>query len=139
MVRLRFVHKLRTLHVLGVPESTSDSTVYLPCRAPHWLVCQDRRAGVHAWPGSPHGRLPERGDRRGAATGWIAALLYARWTLGVTGFVAVKTGTPLYTKAKEIYRGTKELRRAPYDDYPMKAVKDTKEWVTIPNWEPFGT
>jgi hypothetical protein len=71
--------------------------------------------------------------------GWTTAVQLARLTLGVTGFVAVKTGTPLYTKAKEIYRGTKEVRRAPYDDYPMKAVKDTKEWVTIPNWEPFGT
>ena len=35
--------------------------------------------------------------------GWTIALQQARQALGVTGFLAVKKGSPLYTKAKEIY------------------------------------
>merc|ERR1711977_55528 len=35
--------------------------------------------------------------------GWTAAVQKARKALGVKGFVAVKKGTPLYKKAKEIY------------------------------------
>lgn len=34
---------------------------------------------------------------------WIAACKQARAELGITGFVAVKKGTPLYEKAKELY------------------------------------
>ena len=35
--------------------------------------------------------------------GWTIVLQQARQALGVTGFLAVKKGQPLYTKAKEIY------------------------------------
>merc|ERR1719408_128369 len=35
--------------------------------------------------------------------GWIAAVQKARKALGVKGFSAIKKGTPLYIKAKEIY------------------------------------
>merc|ERR1711977_94928 len=35
--------------------------------------------------------------------GWTQAVQKARKALGVQGFKAVKKGTPLYTKAKEIY------------------------------------
>jgi hypothetical protein len=35
---------------------------------------------------------------------WIAAVDKARKALGVKGFVAIKKGTPLYTKAKWFYR-----------------------------------
>merc|ERR1712046_375979 len=35
--------------------------------------------------------------------GWTVAVQKARKELGVKGFVAVKKGTPLYNKAKEIY------------------------------------
>merc|ERR1719387_3193648 len=35
--------------------------------------------------------------------GWQAALAKARKALNVKGFVAVKKGTPLYKKAKELY------------------------------------
>merc|ERR1719310_2005520 len=35
--------------------------------------------------------------------GWTMAVQKARKELGVKGFVAVKKGSPLYTKAKEIY------------------------------------
>merc|ERR1719456_1520454 len=33
--------------------------------------------------------------------GWITAVVKARKALGITGFCAVKKGTPLYKKAKE--------------------------------------
>merc|ERR1719453_3035014 len=35
---------------------------------------------------------------------WIAAVTKARKALGIKGFCAVKKGTPLYTKAKELYQ-----------------------------------
>ena len=35
--------------------------------------------------------------------GWITAVQKARKALGVKGFQAVKKGSPLYTKAKELY------------------------------------
>merc|ERR1712046_514372 len=34
---------------------------------------------------------------------WTAAVVKARKALGTKGFVAVKKGTPLYKKAKELY------------------------------------
>merc|ERR1712185_485232 len=34
---------------------------------------------------------------------WTAAVTKARKALGVKGFLAVKKGTPLYKKAKELY------------------------------------
>merc|ERR1719386_196738 len=37
------------------------------------------------------------------AKNWISAVQKARKALGVKGFVAIKKGTPLYTKAKEFY------------------------------------
>merc|ERR550537_1903157 len=36
--------------------------------------------------------------------GWLAACQKARKALGVKGFVAIKKGTPLYKKAKELYQ-----------------------------------
>merc|ERR1711904_575562 len=36
--------------------------------------------------------------------GWTAAVQKARKALGVKGFVAVKKGTPLYKKAKELFQ-----------------------------------
>jgi len=41
---------------------------------------------------------------KGAAKKWISAVQQARKALGSKGFVAVKKGTPLYTKAKSLYR-----------------------------------
>merc|ERR1712185_867569 len=38
-----------------------------------------------------------------AITGWTVAVQKARKALGVKGFQAVKKGSPLYTKAKELY------------------------------------
>merc|ERR1719359_303731 len=34
---------------------------------------------------------------------WVSATMKARKALGVKGFVAIKKGTPLYKKAKELY------------------------------------
>ena len=36
--------------------------------------------------------------------GWTVAVQKARKALGVKGFVAVKKGTPLYKKAKELFQ-----------------------------------
>ena len=36
--------------------------------------------------------------------GWTQAVSKARKALGITGFCAVKKGTPLYKKAREFYR-----------------------------------
>merc|ERR1712118_549624 len=38
------------------------------------------------------------------AKAWISAVQKARKALGLEGFVAIKKGTPLYTKAKELYQ-----------------------------------
>jgi len=40
----------------------------------------------------------------GAIKGWLAAVQKARRVLKVTGFAAIKRGTPLYAKAKEFYK-----------------------------------
>merc|ERR1719454_1849109 len=40
--------------------------------------------------------------------GWIEATKKARAALKVKGFVAIKKGTPLYKKAKEIYDASKK-------------------------------
>merc|ERR1711988_18643 len=39
----------------------------------------------------------------GLIKGWTVAVQKARKALGITGFQAVKKGTPLYKKAKELY------------------------------------
>ena len=36
---------------------------------------------------------------------WLACVAKARKELGVKGFVAIKKGTPLYKRAKELYDG----------------------------------
>ena len=36
---------------------------------------------------------------------WLACVAKARKELGVEGFVAIKKGTPLYKRAKELYEG----------------------------------
>ena len=50
------------------------------------------------------GRLVSKKKRAlGKLNKWAAAVKAARAVLGVVGFVAVKKGTPLYEKAKEIF------------------------------------
>ena len=48
--------------------------------------------------GSAHGHRMYKNIR-----GWIQAVSKARKALGITGFCAVKKGTPLYKKAREFY------------------------------------
>ena len=36
---------------------------------------------------------------------WVGCVAKARKELGVKGFVAIKKGTPLYKRAKELYDG----------------------------------
>merc|ERR1712078_824566 len=36
--------------------------------------------------------------------GWTTAVKQARKALGIKGFVAIKKGSPLYNKAKELYQ-----------------------------------
>ena len=45
-----------------------------------------------------------RGKRNNYIKGWTTAVQKARKALGLTGFVAIKKGTPLYKKAKELYQ-----------------------------------
>merc|ERR1719281_1446968 len=47
-----------------------------------------------------------RGKKNYATTvkGWIVAVQKARKALGVKGFVAIKKGSALYQKAKELYK-----------------------------------
>merc|ERR1719433_1860239 len=40
---------------------------------------------------------------------WVAACRKARQELGITGFVAIKKGTPLYDKAKELVATVKPM------------------------------
>merc|ERR1719240_2360390 len=37
-------------------------------------------------------------------SGWVKAVQQARKALGVKGFAAIKKGSPLYKKAKELYK-----------------------------------
>merc|ERR1712224_585467 len=43
-------------------------------------------------------------DAKKKLGGWLAAVAKARKALGTKGFVAIKKGSPLYTKAKSFYK-----------------------------------
>ena len=43
----------------------------------------------------------KKSSNKGGA--WFGAVAKARKELGITGFVAIKKGTPLYKRSKEIY------------------------------------
>ena len=45
-----------------------------------------------------------RAKKNNFIKGWVTAVQKARKALGVKGFVAVKKGTPLYKKAKELFQ-----------------------------------
>ena len=49
--------------------------------------------------------------------GWIQAVSKARKALGITGFCAVKKGTPLYKKAREFYCAATGARAAQLSDH----------------------
>merc|ERR1719248_265821 len=51
-----------------------------------------------------HGRVvSKKSSARAKKSPWIAAVQKARAALKIKGFSAIKKGTPLYTKAKELY------------------------------------
>merc|ERR1712196_664381 len=47
--------------------------------------------------------VSKKNHLRGKQSPWIAAVQKARKELKIKGFAAIKKGTPLYTKAKELY------------------------------------
>merc|ERR1719420_2621965 len=47
--------------------------------------------------------VSKKRSQRAKASPWIAAVKQARSALKVKGFCAIKKGTPLYKKAKELY------------------------------------
>merc|ERR1712118_171472 len=52
-----------------------------------------------------HGRgVSKKRSLRGSKNKWIDAVMKARKALGTKGFAKVKKGTPLYTKAKSLFR-----------------------------------
>merc|ERR1712057_124386 len=52
-----------------------------------------------------HGRVvSKKQSARGKKSLWIAAVTKARKALGLKGFVAIKKGSALYKKAKELYQ-----------------------------------
>merc|ERR1712225_230209 len=51
-----------------------------------------------------HGRVVSKKlSAKGKKSPWIQAVAKARKALKITGFCAIKKGSPLYTKAKEFY------------------------------------
>merc|ERR1712032_347123 len=48
--------------------------------------------------------VSKKKQARGKASPWIAAVKAARAALKIKGFCAIKKGSPLYTKAKELYK-----------------------------------
>merc|ERR1719359_2086873 len=52
-----------------------------------------------------HGKVvSKKASAKAKKSPWIAAVTAARSALKVKGFVAVKKGTPLYAKAKSLYK-----------------------------------
>merc|ERR1711939_251502 len=47
--------------------------------------------------------VSKKASAKGKKSPWIQAVAKARKALKVTGFAAIKKGTPLYAKAKEFY------------------------------------
>ena len=47
--------------------------------------------------------VSKKASQRAKASPWMAAVKKARSELKIKGFVAIKKGTPLYKKAKELY------------------------------------
>jgi hypothetical protein len=56
------------------------------------------RLAYDALPKPKHATLHKKG------TSWTDAVKKARKSLGITGFVAIKKGTPLYRKAKSMMK-----------------------------------
>jgi len=48
--------------------------------------------------------VSKKASARGKKSPWIAAVAAARKALNLKGFVAIKKGSPLYNKAKQLYK-----------------------------------
>jgi hypothetical protein len=57
--------------------------------------------------------------------GWTQAVSKARKALGITGFCAVKKGTPLYKKAREFYCAATKRQRSTTKRVPATAYGRT--------------
>ena len=58
---------------------------------------------------------------------WVQAVKQAREELGITGFVAVKKGTPLYNRSKEIHTQMKEVQALSGGGNKKKGNKKSKK------------
>merc|ERR1712224_705999 len=68
-----------------------------------WLD-QERLGGEQAWKDCEQEGLAHGKKAYANIKGWTTAVHKARKALGVKGFVAVKKGSPLYKKAKELFQ-----------------------------------
>merc|ERR1712224_839925 len=68
-----------------------------------WLD-QERLGGEQAWKDCEQEEFAHGKKAYANIKGWTTAVQKARKALGVKGFVAVKKGSPLYKKAKELFQ-----------------------------------
>merc|ERR1711904_692658 len=58
---------------------------------------------------------------------WISAVTNARSALKIKGFVAVKKGTPLYAKAKSLYKPKADIELLAAEDTPQEEDEEEQE------------
>ena len=77
-----------------------DRSVFIrtPCTPPPPGLMQNKNGKVVSKARHAFGKRQYKNIR-----GWTQAVSKARKALGITGFCAVKKGTPLYAKAREFY------------------------------------
>merc|ERR1711904_316431 len=64
---------------------------------------------------------------KGKKSPWIAAVAAARKALSIKGFKAIKKGTPLYTKAKSLYKPKEEDEEEQEQEEQEEQDDDEKE------------
>ena len=79
------------------PQRVHQDPLYPPCTPPAGLM-QNKNGKVVSKARHAFGKRQYKNIR-----GWTQAVSKARKALGITGFCAVKKGTPLYAKAREFY------------------------------------
>ena len=67
----------------------------------------------------------------GQKNAWMAAVKQARKALGVTGFVAIKKGTALYKKAKELYAPMDVVHLGPGAADPFQPADGAGEQIAL--------
>merc|ERR1712227_14739 len=93
------VHLLQTLHV-AMAKAMKAMKVMKKKAAMKAMKAMKKKAVSKIATGS---RAKAKKAFKNTVGPWCAALAKARKALKITGFVAVKKGTPLYAKAKELY------------------------------------